>query len=152
MVPRSRRLEPVVEVTADVERRAARAFGEAETRVAAAEQKLAELERYAQDYRGALRERTATGIDAPQLQAFHGFIGRLGEAVAQQALAVRRACEERDLARERWLEASRRARAVGKVAETAAHAERREQDRRDQHDFDERAQRAYLAAAASRPR
>jgi flagellar FliJ protein len=143
---RSTRLEPVLDVAANTEKIAAVAFAAAEARVLEAEKKLVELERYEQEYRAALHARTTTGIDASQLRTFHGFISRLGDAIAQQGVALGRARDERDVLRQRWLEASRRAQAVGKVIEHASNEERRVVERREQHDSDERAQRAHTAA------
>lgn len=144
---RSERLEPVLDIAANNERQAALAFAAAGERVQEAEKKLADLERYAVEYRAALQARTTKGIDATQLRAFHGFIARLGDAIGQQGALVERARDEHALLRERWLEASRRTQAVGKVIEHATTEERRVFERREQHDNDERAQRAFAAAA-----
>jgi flagellar FliJ protein len=131
---RSERLEPVLDIATSNERQAALAFAAAAQRVQEAEQKLADLERYAVEYRAALQARTAKGIDATQLRAFHGFI-------------VEGARDEHARLRQRWVEASRRSQAVGKVIEHATTQERRSVERREQHDNDERAQRACAAAA-----
>jgi flagellar protein FliJ len=147
---RSQRLEPVLDVVSEGERRAARALGSGEARLTEAQRKLAELERYEQEYRTSLRTRTAEGIDVVQLRAFHGFIARLGEAIVQQAAQVRRAQEERDGLRAVWLQATQRARAVGKVVEHAVADERQQRERREQADFDERAQRGFAAADRAR--
>ena len=147
---RSQRLEPVLDIASETERKAATALAAAETRVVEAEKKLAELERYAQEYRATLQQRTTSGIGVAQLRAFHGFIGRLGEATAQQGVVIQRAREERDAARERWLEASRRARTVAKAVEQAATQERQLRERREQSDSDERAQRSFIAADRAR--
>lgn len=144
---RSERLEPVFDIAANHERTAAQAFAAAGERLQQAEAKLAELERYAVEYRAALHARTAGGIDATQLRAFHGFIAKLAEAIGQQCALVERARGERAMLRESWLEASRRTQAVGKVIEHATTEERRAVERREQHDNDERAQRAYMTAA-----
>lgn len=145
---RSRRLEPVREVASHAEEQAAQALGAGETRLTQARVRLGELQRYEREYRVALQERTAAGIGIGELRAFQTFIAKLGEAVAQQALLVGRASDERDALRERWLEASRRSRAVGKVIEHAATDERREAERREQSDCDERAQRNFAATRA----
>jgi flagellar protein FliJ len=147
---RSARLEPVRDVAVDAERRAAEAFAAAEARLRELEAKLAELGRYEQEYRELLRTRSEAGIDAMQLRSFHAFIARLGDAIGQQRTLVEGAGAERELARTRWLEATRRARAVGKVIEHASAAEQRVRDRHEQADLDERAQRASVAAAAVR--
>mgnify|MGYP003597458930 CR=1 FL=1 len=145
---RSRRLEPVREVASHAEERAAQALAAGETRLTQARARLTELERYEREYRSALQERTAAGIGIGELRAFQTFIAKLGEAVTQQGLLVGRASEERDTLRERWLEASKRSRAVGKVIEHAAADERRADERREQSDCDERAQRNFAAARA----
>jgi flagellar FliJ protein len=147
---RSKRLEPVLELASEEERKAAQEFAAAETRLVEARKKLAELERYAQEYREALKARTASGIDAVQLRTFHGFIARLGEATAQQSLVIQRANEERDARRERWLEKSRRMQVITKAIEQAAAQERHAIERREQSDSDERAQRAFIAANRAR--
>lgn len=147
---RSERLEPVLDLAADAERKAARAVADAEAKVAEAERKLAELERYEQDYRTALRRQSAAGIGAAQLRAFHAFIGRLGDAIFQQGATASRAREERDRLRARWIEATQRARAVGKAVEHAEQDERHQRERREQADMDERAQRAFIAAVLAR--
>ena len=146
---RSARLEPVHDVAVDAERRAGEALAAAEARIRELEAKLAELGRYEQEYRLLLRTRSAAGIDAMQLRSFHAFIARLGDAIGQQRALVDGAGDERDRARARWLEATRRARAVGKVIEHASAAEQRARDRREQTDLDERAQRATAAVATS---
>lgn len=147
---RSERLEPVLDIAANNERRAAQVFGAAAERLQDAEKRLAELERYAVEYRAALHARTAGGIDVTQLRAFHGFIAKLGDAISQQGAIVDRAREDCALLRQRWLEASRRMQAVGKVIEHASTEERRVVERREQNANDERAQRAFAAAAIVR--
>ncbi len=99
---RSRRLEPVREVASHAEEQAAQALGAGETRLTQARARLGELQRYEREYRVALQERTAAGIGIGELRAFQTFIAKLGEAVAQQALLVGRASDERDALRERW--------------------------------------------------
>jgi flagellar FliJ protein len=147
---RSERLEPVLDLAAEAERKAALAVADAEARVAEAERKLAELERYEQEYRTALRQQSAAGIGASQLRAFHSFIGRLGEAIFQQGVVVTRAREERERLRAHWVEATRRTRAVGKAVEHAEHDERHQRERREQADMDERAQRSFIATVLAR--
>jgi flagellar protein FliJ len=144
---RSERLEPVLDIASSNERCAVEALAGGEARVIEAEQKLAELERYAQEYRSALHAKTQAGIDATQLRAFHAFISRLGDAVAQQGAILVRAREERDRLRQHWIETSRRTQAVGKVIEHACVEERRIVERREQHENDERAQRTFATAA-----
>ena len=139
---RSRRLRPLHELAVEAEQAAGRSLADAERAVQEASQRLAQLEGYEAEYRVALRDRAATGIGAAGLRDYQAFLARLGEAVAHQQAALERARQERDTARERWLQLNSRRRVVGKVIERSVADDRRALDRREQRDSDERAQRS----------
>jgi flagellar FliJ protein len=139
---------PVRDAAAEAERQAALGLAEGQARLADAERRLGELQRYQHEYRLSLQQRTSHGIDATQLRAFHGFLARLDEALAQQELLVTRAREEAEALRVRWIDATRRVRVVGKVIERARSDERDAEERREQADLDERALRAHARSGA----
>jgi flagellar FliJ protein len=147
---RASRLDPVLTMAEQAERRAGEQLARAEENVRQLGLKLEELERYEREYRGILRQRAAEGIGAAGLRDFHVFLARLGEAVWQQGVLLERARTERDAERDRWRAAAQRVRAVGIVIEHAETEARREHERREQAETDERAQRAFLAMAAAR--
>ena len=141
---RAKRLEPVQEVVGDAERRLAQSVGAFDRRVREAEAKLQELERYRLEYERQFTQRAGQGISAPGLRDYQAFLARLNEAVKQQQTIVQRAAAERDAERLRWQQAARRAKALDHVVDQWQADERRADDRREQKDSDERAQRKVI--------
>ncbi|MFA7388765.1 MAG: flagellar export protein FliJ [Thiohalobacteraceae bacterium] len=132
---RSKRMQSVVEVTANREREAARRLGEAQTRAQAATQRLDELIRYREEYTRQFADNVS--LPAARLQDYRVFLNRLNQAVeAQQKLLAR---AEQDCATQRsvWMEIHTRAKALDKVALRYRDAERSDQDRREQKETDE---------------
>lgn len=140
---RAQRLQPVQNVVDENERRRAEALASGEQRVAACEQRLAELTQYEADYRNAYRDRVAAGMASLELRDYQAFLAKLGEAVRQQRQLVLTAKSDRDAQRRQWQEAARRAKAIDHVMESWQAEDRRAAERRDQRDSDERAQRKH---------
>lgn len=138
---RAKRMKPVQELFDDSERRLALALAAVERKVAEAEAKLTELERYRGDYESQFKQRAGRGISATDLRDYQAFLARLVEAIRQQQQVVSRAQSERDAERKKWQEAAKRAKALGHVVDKWQTEERRASDRREQRDSDERAQR-----------
>ena len=134
-------MKPVQNLYDDTERRLAVALAGVEKKVADAEAKLQELERYRTDYEGQFRQRAGRGIGVTDLRDYQAFLARLSDAIRQQQAVVKRAQSERDAERQRWQEAAQRAKALGHVVEQWQTEERRASDRREQRESDERAQR-----------
>ena len=134
-------MKPVQNLYDDTERRLAVALATVEKKVADAEAKLQELERYRGDYESQFKQRAGRGIGATDLRDYQAFLARLSDAIRQQQAVVRRAQSERDAERQRWQEAAKRAKALGHVVEQWHTEERRASDRREQRESDERAQR-----------
>jgi flagellar FliJ protein len=140
-VTRAKRMKPVQNLYDDTERRTAMSLATIERRVAEAEAKLQELERYRVDYDKQFAQRAGVGIGVTALRDYQVFLARLAEAIRQQQAVVKRAQSERDAERQRWQEAAKRAKALGHVVEQWQTEERRASDRREQRESDERAQR-----------
>jgi flagellar export protein FliJ len=140
-VTRAKRMKPVQNLFDDTERRLATGLATIERKVADAEAKLQELERYRSDYDKQFAQRAGVGIGATSLRDYQVFLARLSEAIRQQQAVVKRAQSERDAERHRWQEAAKRAKALGHVVEQWQTEERRASDRREQRESDERAQR-----------
>jgi flagellar FliJ protein len=140
-VTRAKRMKPVQNLYDDTERRLAVGLATIERRVAEAEAKLQELERYRGDYDKQFAQRAGGGIGVTALRDYQAFLSRLSDAIKQQHAVVKRAQSERDAERLRWQEAAKRAKALGHVVEQWQSEERRASDRREQHESDERAQR-----------
>jgi flagellar protein FliJ len=140
-VTRAKRMKPVQNLYDDTERRLAVALATIERRVAEAEAKLQELERYRGEYDKQFALRAGSGIGATALRDYQAFLARLTEAIKQQQAVVKRAQSERDAERLRWQDAAKRAKALGHVVEQWQTEERRASDRREQRESDERSQR-----------
>ena len=87
-------------------------FMAAEGRATEARGRLAELQRYRDDYLTSLGQRAAGGMDAIALRDYQAFLARIGEAIRQQVQLVSRADLECEYERNRWNEAATRCRAV----------------------------------------
>lgn len=139
---RSERMQTVERVVSDVERQRAEALALSERRVAESESRLAELEQYQKAYADQFRARAGSGMGGAGLRDFQTFMARLAEAVKQQAQIVLQARAERDAELKTWQSAAQRAHAIGGLVKRWQSEERRADDRREQHESDERAQRA----------
>lgn len=132
---RSKRMQPVVEVTQQREREAAKRLGEAQQRMQAAEQRLDELMRYRDEY----TQQFASGgsLTAARLRDYRIFLDRLNQAVDQQHALVARAQQEAEAQRQRWLDIRTRVQALDKVVERYRGEERNQHERRLQKESDQ---------------
>jgi flagellar FliJ protein len=146
-VSRGEQLDLVQQVATRNERDLASRLAEAERDAVAAEQQLVALERYRNEYEDQLAQRGAGGVDISGVREFQAFLARLGEAlVAQrQVLAAARAARDQQL--NSWREAAQRAQVVQTLADRWQNEARREEDRRDQRESDELAQRGVAHKA-----
>jgi flagellar FliJ protein len=138
---RAKRLEPVQQIVDDAQRRLAMSVAAFEKRVIEGEAKLQELQRYKGEYEQQFSQRAGRGIGATDLRDYQAFLARLAEAIKQQQALVNRARAEHEAERLKWQEALKRSRALGHVVERWQAEERHMNDRRDQRESDERAQR-----------
>jgi flagellar protein FliJ len=144
-VKRSRRFAPVQRFAKETERQRAQRLAEADEKVVASEAKLAELQRYHDEYAKQFTTRAGAGIGAAGLRDYQAFLARLMGAIRAQAQISERARAEREGSRAAWQHAATRALAVGHVVERWHGEERRADERREQGEADERAQHAKLA-------
>ncbi len=139
---RSDRMAPVQQVLEQGEQARARELGEAQKRLAEAEAKLNELRTYHGEYQKAYRQRAEDGTRVNSLRDFQAFLARLEQAVGQQEKIVGAAREQAASQRRSWQGAARQVKAVESVVDRWRSAETRADERRDQKESDERAQRA----------
>lgn len=140
---RSKRMQSVVEVTANSERESARVLAELQKRVLAAEQRYQELIRYRDDY----TQQFASGgsLSVARLQDYRIFLGRLNQAVEQQQQLVERAQQDCAKQRQRWMAIHTRVQALGKVVTRYRDEERSDNERREQKDSDAQSQHSRQA-------
>ena len=142
---RSERLAPVQRVLGQTEQQRARDLGEARQRLVAAETKLQDLQQYRQDYERVFQQRATTGQSVMALRDFQVFLARLDQAIQQQTQIAEAARGDVAGRTTRWQSAARQVKAVDSVVGRWQGEERRADDRREQKDTDERAQRGSAA-------
>jgi flagellar FliJ protein len=147
---RSERMEMVKKVVDDFERRKAEALAAAERRVTESEKKLADLETYRDGYIRDFATRAKAGIGAAAARDYQVFLGRLDDALRQQAQAVTTTRAQRDGERQNWQDAAQRAEAVGQTVKRWQGEEHYALERREQNESDERSQRIWAQGMTSR--
>ena len=140
---KTQRIDMVQRVVDDHERRRAEALALCEQQVREAQSRLQELESYRNTYVQDFSRRAQSGLNGAGVREYQVFLSRLDEALQHQSQIVSQAESARSAELENWRGAARRAAAVGTVA-TQWHAEeRRVQERREQHETDERSQQSW---------
>jgi flagellar FliJ protein len=140
-VTRGDRLDVVQQVTSRTERERAERLAQAERNAIEAEQKLVALERYRNEYEEQLATRGAAGVDISGVREFQAFLARLGEALVAQRQVLTDARAAREEMLNSWREAAQRAQVVQTLQDRWQDEARRDEDRRDQRESDELAQR-----------
>ncbi|MEO8308288.1 MAG: flagellar export protein FliJ [Pseudomonadota bacterium] len=134
----------------DVERERMQAMANAQRRVTEAEAKLQELARYHVDYAASFSKVATKGLMSTSLRDFQVFLSRLAEAQRQQERIVARAREDLGAETHRWQNAAQRSKALAVVVDRWTGEERRQDERRDQLETDDRAQRMSRGARVQR--
>jgi len=137
MKPRSERLMPAVDHARKKTETALQQLGEQQNQLSLAEQQLAELQRYRQEY--AMGQQSG-GMSVHALLNRQQFIERIDQAIGQQSREVVRRQRMLEQAGSAWREANARERVLDGVVERASEQERRSEERREQNDVDERMQ------------
>ncbi|HFC52946.1 MAG TPA: flagellar export protein FliJ [Gammaproteobacteria bacterium] len=138
---RSSRLQPVARLAVEREQQASRLLAERRQLLEQNLRQLQELESYRKEYLQRLQEAARGGIGATRLRHYHGFVGKLSEAIARQRQVAEDAQRELDAARQAWLQSRNRVKMVDSVIVSAQSEEQRQEQRREQCETDERARR-----------
>ena len=140
---KTQRIDMVQRVVEEHERRKAQALALCEQRVREAQSRLEELEGYRSAYVRDFSKRAQAGLDGAGVREYQVFLSRLDEALHHQSQIVTQAELARTAELENWRSAARRAAAVDTLAKHWRAEEQRVQDRRDQHETDERSQQSW---------
>lgn len=123
---------------------AAKRLGKAMKAVEDAEQKLALLNQYRDDYMTRFQHSLSTGLSAMAYANYQQFIGKLDQAVTSQQLVIRDAKLAVEREREAWQACERKRMSYGTLAERADKAQQAKENKRDQKQMDEHAARRLL--------
>lgn len=136
---RSKRMQPVAKHAEQIEQDAVRVFVQAQKALADAEQQLRQLLAYREEYAGGMASRATRSVE--QVRNFQAFIARLSKAIEQAHLDIaskKQICEHH---RRAWLKTRSRSQALNLVVEKYQLEELRQQERMEQKELDEHAQR-----------
>jgi flagellar FliJ protein len=134
-------MAPVQRVLGGAERDKARDMGAAQRSLGAAESRLQELQKYHADYVHGFQRTAKAGGSALALRDFQQFLGRLEEAIRQQEQIVAQARQNVAGSTKQWQSAAQRVKAVDSVVDKWQGEERSRENRLEQKETDERAQR-----------
>jgi flagellar protein FliJ len=143
---RSQRLDPLLKVVQQRQDKAARDVAERERELAAQQERLDALRRYAEEYAAA--PATATTIPALLVNRL-AFRERLNAAVVQQAGVVDNSKRLSDVERARLMLASRETKVLGQLADSYRAQESRQAEQRVQRELDDIGGRTARAAAVA---
>lgn len=141
MMNKSQRLKPVSDIADAKERDAARHMGQQQNVLQEHNNKLSELIQYRAEYVEKMVAAGSAGIGAGQMQDYTRFIRRLDEAIVFQKNQIELAKRQLEVKQREWQAMHTRSEALNKVVDRYRSAEVREQDKREQNENDERAQR-----------
>jgi flagellar FliJ protein len=143
---RSQRLDPLLKVVQQRQDKAARDVAERERELAAQQERLDALRRYAEEYAAA--PATATTVPALLVNRL-AFRERLNAAVVQQAGVVDNSKRLSDVERARLMLASRETKVLGQLADSYRAQESRQAEQRVQRELDDIGGRTARAAAVA---
>lgn len=136
-VTRSKRLSPVERLAAMRENTATRALGEAMTVLHQARAREAQLESFAREYRARLVGAGPATRSGHDIQVMARFQDHLEGLIAAQQQVCRQAEVQLAQARQRWLAAHNRRRAMDQLISRFRQQEAVEAGRREQREVDE---------------
>ncbi|MEG0860275.1 MAG: flagellar export protein FliJ [Pseudomonas sp.] len=138
---RAARLTPVVEMAENAERQAAQRLGQFQQQVSLAQVKLAELDRFREDYQLQWIDRGGQGVSGSWLVNYQRFLGQLESAMTQQRQSLAWHQNNLNNARGTWQQAYARVEGLRKLVQRYIDEARLIEDKREQKLLDELSQR-----------
>ncbi|OZI22357.1 flagellar export protein FliJ [Bordetella genomosp. 7] len=137
-------LDTLIELAKENADDAARALGRLSTERNRAEQQLAMLQDYRQDYLQRLQAAMQSGMSAADCHNYQRFIGTLDDAISQQGAVLRQADAQLAQGKLHWQQQQRRLNSFDALAQRERRAHALRETRREQRASDEfAARRAY---------
>ena len=138
---RSTRMQPVIRVSEEREKQAAKELGDWQQALDQRRQQLTELQNYREEYRRYFAEVGSSGVSARRLIELQRFLAKLDQAVNQQMEVVASTERGLDVKRQSWMQARSKTQVLENVVSRYRDEEEVEQSRRDQKELDEMVQR-----------
>ena len=144
---RSKRMQPVQQLAQSRERSAVQKLGLSQQHLQAQEAKLEELRSYRDQYAKAFEASGGAGLGAARMRDYRIFLNRLGEAISQQEALIAQCQAQHEQTRRQWMASRNQSRAVDKLVDRYRSQEDRQQQRTEQKEQDDRAQRSTPGTA-----
>jgi len=141
MVPPSKRFKPIQKIASHKERKAAAALGESIKQREEAQQRLQELRQYHADYLKRFAGATRGGLSGSRILEYQIFINKLETAIAKQEEIVNQSKQACDTSKAHWRGRYTKSKAMENAVGRLQKAERSDQNRKEQSESDDRAQR-----------
>jgi len=131
-------MQSVAGIAKNREQNAARVLGQKRKHLEEQNAKLDELLSYREEYAKNTHISGDNGLTARQLNEYRLFLEKLNMAIMQQRERVQQASDDCDLFQVSWLKTRTHSKALDKVVEKNKKGEKLEQDKKEQHELDER--------------
>ncbi|MFE8069507.1 flagellar export protein FliJ [Marinobacteraceae bacterium S3BR75-40.1] len=136
---RSQRLQVVLDLEKRREDAALTNMQQARNALQAEEQRLEELQQYLAEYHEQMRKGSQGTVHVARLQAMHGFVNQLNDAIGHQRQRVESFQQQFAQARDQWRQAWDRREGMARFIEECRRQEQHAADRQEQREIDEAA-------------
>lgn len=141
MAKKSSRFKSVVRYTESREEQAAQKLADSQRHLSDQQQRLNSLSQFRDEYAQQFTQVGRQGMGASQLRDYQAFLAKLDNAVKQQERMVEVAVSDVETRKRVWLNTRNETRKANTLLDRYLYQEQRQEDRREQKDSDERAQR-----------
>ena len=141
-IKKSQRLEVVVDLREEQEKKALQTLGECQRRHLEMQTQLENLHSYRREYQQQYQELAHSGVCIRKLLDFRAFIEKLDQAVHTQQQQLQAAMDELQEKRQKWQAAHHQTLGMHKIHEAALLEEQQFLRKREQQEMDEHAQRS----------
>lgn len=145
---KSERLKPVKKLAEDREKNAAQNMAESAQTLQAGLYQLEKLARYREEYIAQFKAKGEQGVPAARLIEYQAFVQKIDQAIEHQRQRVETARLDMGQKQQTYQSTYNRKKAVEKVIDQSRAQEHKSGEKREQNEFDDRAQRGGMFNAA----
>jgi flagellar FliJ protein len=138
---RSKRLQSVITLVQMTEQDSARKLAKTGQELTESERKLEALKASRLEYSQRFEAQSKTSISVPEIKMFHLFLQRLDEAITQLQAQCQVRQQVNEQSKQVWLQSRNKSRVLDNIAERYRKEEASSEQRREQDEMDDRAQR-----------
>jgi len=140
-VKRSQRLQVIVDLKINQEKKYLEALGKQQTIKLQKETQLNSLKNYHQDYRDKNEHLIKSGISVMRLMEFRAFMEKMDKAIEGEEIALKALDNDLERLRKNWEEAHMYTQGMQKIQGTARLSEQKQEEKKEQLEMDDRAAR-----------